>query len=442
VEGKWRRTCARSTDPTLLAQPAQDEYAVRRTRRPGDSIALEYNMIGTNARPGETVSKSLLLIPGPVTVAETVLNATARPMIDHRGPEFKGILDRVSTRMKPLFGTEKGEVLILGGSGTGGLEAAAANMFGPGDYLLACPIGVFGQRLIAIARTFGAEVEVLETAWGSAVDPEALRARLAADTEKKITGILLTHNETSTGSQNDMAALANAIRGHDAYVIVDSVSALGAAPFEMDAWGFDVVVTASQKALGVPPGIVMVAVAPRAWAKMDANTAPRFYFDLKKAREFAALGQTPFTPPVSIAYGLEAALDEFERTGACEVQERHERYAAAIRACAEALGLDVFSREGAHSVTVVAINIPETLGADAIRKRLREQRGIVIGGGQGALKGKIIRIGTMGDLTQDDILDALGALETALLELGAPVKAGAGVQAARAVFAAQQRAAV
>jgi aspartate aminotransferase-like enzyme len=425
----------------LLAQPAQDEYAVRRTRRPGDSIPAEYNIVETNARPGVTVSKSLLLIPGPVTVPDTVLSATARPMIDHRGPEFKAILDRVSAKMKPIFGTTQGDVLVLGGSGTGGLEAAVANMFGSGDYLLACPIGVFGQRLIAIARAFGAEVEVLETPWGSAVDPQALRARLAADSEKKITGILLTHNETSTGTQNDMAALAEAIRGHGAYVVVDSVSGLGAAPFEMDAWGYDVVVAASQKALMVPPGVVMVAVAPRAWVKIDANTAPRFYFDLKKAREFAELGQTPFTPPVSIVYGLDVALDEFARTGARAVRERHERYAAAIRACVEELGLEVFSREGAHSVTVVAINVPETIGADAIRKTLRE-RGIVIGGGQGALKGKIIRIGTMGDVTEADMLDALGALETALIQMGAPVKAGTGVQAARNVFLAAQQAAV
>jgi aspartate aminotransferase-like enzyme len=296
--------------------------------------------------------------------------------------------------------------------------------------------------LIAIARTFGAEVEVLETAWGSAVDPQALRARLAADTEKRITGILLTHNETSTGTQNDMAALAEAIRGHGAYVVVDSVSGLAAAPFTMDAWGFDVVVTASQKALAVPPGLAMVAVAPRAWEKMDANTAPRFYLDLKKAREFATLGQTPWTPPVSIVNGLDVALDEYERTGARAVEERHERYARAIRACAQALGLEIYSREGAHSVTVVAIHVPEAIGADAIRKTLREQRGIVIGGGQTSLKGKIIRIGTMGDLSQADILVVLGALETALLEAGAPVKAGVGVQAAREVFLAAPQHAV
>jgi aspartate aminotransferase-like enzyme len=381
------------------------------------------------------VSKNLLFIPGPVTVSESVLAASAQPMIDHRGPEFKALLERIAERLKPVFGTERADVLVLGSSGTGGLEAAVGNLFGPGDRVLACPIGVFGQRLIAIARSFGCEVEILETPWGSATDPAGLRARLHAGGERRFDGVLLTHNETSTGAQNDMAALAAAVRGHGAYTVVDSVSGLAASEFRMDEWGFDIVVTASQKALAAPPGLAMVAVAPRAWARIDANLgAQRFYFDLKKARQFAALGQTPWTPPVSVAFGLDAGLAEFERLGAAAVHDRHARYAQAIRAAAEALGLVLFSQAGAHSPTVVAIRLPEGIDSDAIRKSLRESRGVVIGGGQQALKGKIVRIGTMGDLTQTDILGALGALESALLEAGAPVRVGTGVQAALKVF--------
>jgi aspartate aminotransferase-like enzyme len=399
----------------------------------------------TQRPPEKSLSKQLLFIPGPVTVADVVLGATAQPLIDHRGPEFKALLESIERRMKPIFGTEQAQILILGSSGTGGLEAAVANLFGPGDRVLACPIGVFGDRLVGIARTFGCEVEVLETEWGGAVDATALRARLDAATgDARFAGVLLTHNETSTGAQNDMAALAEAVRGHGAYVVVDSVSGLGASEFKMDEWGFDVVVTASQKALACPPGLTMVAVAPRAWDRIDANVgAQRFYFDLKKAREFAALGQTPWTPPVSIVFGLEAALDEFERTGAVVVHERHARYARAIRAAAEALGLETYSRAGAHSVTVVALRLPPGIDGDAIRRSLRERRSVVIGGGQKSLKGKIIRIGTMGDLTQTDVLGALGALEIALLEGGAPIRAGTGVQAALNVFLeAEQPAAV
>jgi aspartate aminotransferase-like enzyme len=391
------------------------------------------------------VSKSLLFIPGPVTVAESVLAASAKPMIDHRGPEFKALLARIAAKLMPIFGTERAEILLLGSSGTGGLEAAVGSLFGPGDRLLACPIGVFGQRLIAIARNFGCQVEVLETPWGGAVDPAALRARLAAaQGEGRFDGILLTHNETSTGAQNDMAALAEAVRGYGAYTVVDSVSGLAASEFAMDAWGFDVVVAASQKALAAPPGLAMVAVAPRAWERIDANVgAQRYYFDLRKAREFAALGQTPWTPPVSIVFALDAALAEFERTGAVAVHERHARYARAIRAAAQALGLELYSRDGAHSPTVVAVKLPDGIDGDAIRKSLRESRGVVLGGGQKELKGKIIRIGTMGDLTQTDVLGALGALEIALLEAGAPIRAGTGVQAALKVFLeAEQPAAV
>ncbi len=389
------------------------------------------------------MSKNLLFIPGPVTVAESVLAAAAKPMIDHRGPEFKALLRRLAARLKPVFGTETAEIAILGSSGTGGLEAAVGNLFGPGDKLLACPIGVFGHRLIAIAQAFGCDVEVLDTTWGEAVDPEALRARLAADPQKRIAGVLLTHNETSTGTQNDMAALADAIRGHGAYVVVDSVSGLAASEFRMDDWGFDIVVAASQKALAAPPGLSMVAVAPRAWQRMDQNRSSRFYFDLKKTREFAALGETPWTPPVSIAFALDAALDVYEQTGAEAVYERHDRYARAIRAFALAHGLELYSRDGAHSLTVVAIRMPEGIDADDIRKKLREERGIVIGGGQKELKGKLIRIGTMGDLTQTDVLGALGAVEIALLEAGAPLHAGVGVQAALRVFLeAEQAAAV
>jgi len=381
------------------------------------------------------VSKNLLFIPGPVTVSESVLAASAQPMIDHRGPEFKALLERLAQRLRPVFGTDTAEILILGSSGTGGLEAAVGNLFGPGDRVLACPIGVFGQRLIAIARAFGCEVEILETTWGGGTDPAALRARLQAVGERRFDGVLLTHNETSTGAQNDIAALAAAIRGYGAYTVVDSVSGLAASEFRMDEWGFDIVVTASQKVLAAPPGLAMVAVAPRAWARIDANLgAQRFYFDLKKARDFAALGQTPWTPPVSVAFGLDAALAEFERTGAAAVHERHARYAQAIRTAAEAFGLALFSHAGSHSPTVVAIRLPDGIDGDVIRKSLRDSRGVVIGGGQQALKGKIIRIGTMGDLTQTDILGAIGALEIALLEAGVPIHVGTGVQAALKVF--------
>ena len=283
------------------------------------------------------------------------------------------------------------------------------------------------------ART-GSKSKCSTRPFGHAADPQALAARLKARDAQRIAGILLTHNETSTGVQNDMAALAEAIGDHPATVVVDSVSGLGASEFRMDEWGFDIVVTASQKALAAPPGLAMVAVGSRAWERIEAARSPRFYLDLAKAREFAKNGQTPWTPPVSLAFALDAALERYHEAGAPAAWARHALYASAIRAAAEALGLEIFSQPGAHSVTVVAIRVPAGVDADALRRTLRERDGIVMGGGQQELKGKIIRMGTMGDLSRGDILGALGALEIALREHGHDHTAGAGVGAALEVF--------
>jgi len=379
------------------------------------------------------MAKQLLFIPGPVTCAPAVLEAMARPMIDHRGPVFAGLIERIGSGLKPIFGTAS-DVVIAGSSGTGGLEAAVANVFSPGQKVLSCPVGVFGKRLATIAMRYGLEVEMLEVPLGSGTDAAALAARLRADTKHEIAGIMLTHNETSTGVQNDMAALAHAIGDHPASVIVDSVSGLGASEFAMDAWGFDIVVAASQKALAVPPGLAMIAVSGRAWKRMAEATAPRFYFDLQKAREFAALGQTPWTPPVSVAYALDVAIERYHAAGAASAYERHDRYRRAIHAFAAGAGLTVFSQPGAHSVTVVALHVPAGLSAAAIRSALLEDHDIVLGGGQAELKGKIVRMGTMGDLTLEDMLRGFEAFETVLRTQGHAVEAGAGTRAARRVL--------
>jgi aspartate aminotransferase-like enzyme len=382
------------------------------------------------------MTKQLLFIPGPVTCAPEILEALARPLIDHRGPEFAAILERVTHGMKPLFGTAA-DVVLLGCSGTGGLEAAVASSFSPGQRILAAPVGVFGRRFATIARTYGLQVETIETPLGDALDPAELAARLRADSAHEIAGILLTQNETSTGVQNDMAALAAAVGDHPATVIVDAVSGLGATPFWMDAWGFDVVVTASQKVLCAPPGLALVAVSERGWERMAAANIPRVYLDLVRAREFAKDGQTPWTPPVSLAFALEAAIGLYNGEGAQHVYARHDRYARAIRAFAAAAGIDVFSSAGAHSVTVVAMHAPAGCDVAAIRKELREAHGIVLGGGQAELKGKILRMGTMGDLTAADVLRALEALASVLRRQGFHIAPETGVNAARAVLEEQ-----
>lgn len=375
------------------------------------------------------VKKTLLLLPGPVPVAQPVLEAMAWPMINHRGPEFAELLDRIERGLRPAFGTS-GDVLVLGSSGTGGLEAAVASLFSPGDRLLSCPVGVFGKRLADIARTYGCQVEILETPLGAALDASALRERLERDRHHEIRGILLTHNETSTGVQNDMAAIAAVTRAHGALTVVDSVSGLGASRFEMDAWGYDVVVTASQKAFAVPPGLAMVAVSERAWSAIGSARIPRFYFDLGKARDFETKGQTPWTPPVSICYALAVALERYHADGLETNFERHATYARAVRAAFEALGFTIFSRPDAHSVTVVAATPPAGVDPGALLTALRERYGVVLSGGQGELSGKIVRFGTMGDVSESDLLGAIASLERALDDCGARVEFGSAVKAA------------
>jgi aspartate aminotransferase-like enzyme len=382
------------------------------------------------------MKKTLLLLPGPVPVAQPVLEAMARPMINHRGAEFAKILERVESALRPVFGTA-GDVLVLGSSGTGGLETAFVNLFAPGDVVLSCSIGVFGKRFASIAQTYGCTVEALDTPPGAALDPAALQARLEADRERRIAGVLLTHNETSTGAQNDMAALAPIVRAHGAISLVDSVSGLGASPFKMDEWGYDVVVTASQKAFAAPPGIAMVAASERAWKRLDANPAPRFYFDLRRARESGRDGQTPWTPPISILYALDVALAHYHGVGMEAQFERHARYARTVRAALEALGFAIFSRPGAHSDTVVAAYPPEGVEAKKLLERLRERYGVVLSGGQAEFAGKIVRFGTMGDVTEADLLGAIGAIELALADLGHGARAGAGTAAAIDVLGAR-----
>ncbi len=366
--------------------------------------------------------------------APEVLEAMAAPLIDHRGPEFAAVLGSIAHGLRPIFGTS-GDVVVLGSSGTGGLEAAVANSFASGQKVLACPVGVFGRRLATIAAVYGLDVETLETPLGAALDPAALARRLRDDRAHAFAGILLTHNETSTGVQNDMAALAAAVGDHPATVVVDSVSGLGASAFAMDDWRFDVVVGASQKALAAPPGIAMLALSARAWERMRDDGAPRFYFDLRKAREQAASGQTPWTPPVSIAFAVDAALKRYHENGAQQAYARHDRYARAIRAFAGSANLEPLSQPGAHSVTVVALRAPAGIDVAAVRTELRERHDVVIGGGQSELKGKIFRIGTMGAISPDDILAALEAFAAALRASGDPIDASAATRAARSILA-------
>lgn len=358
-----------------------------------------------------------LRIPGPTPIPPEVLHALSRPMINHRGPEFAAIIERIETQLQHFFQTTQ-PILFFPSAGSGAMEAAIVNCFSPGDHVLAVTIGVFGNRFAKIAETFGLRVTRLETPWGHAADLDQLTAALAD--QHDLRGVLLTHNETSTGVTNDIAALARIIRQRlpDALILVDAVSSLGCVDLQMDAWDLDVVFTGSQKGWMVPPGLAMVAVGPRAWAAADRATLPRFYWDFRMAKKSLNKGQTPYTPPVNIFFGLDVSLEMMRQEGRDAIFARHQRVADLTRSRARALGLTLFADPAFASNTVTAVTVPDGIDGKALTKALREQEGVVIAGGQEQLEGKLLRIGHLGYVHDADISACMDALERQLAALG------------------------
>ena len=370
-----------------------------------------------------------LRIPGPTALPPSVREAGARQMINHRGPEFAAMLARVLDGMKPYFGTTS-DIAMITTAGTGGLEAAVVNVLSPGDRVLGVSIGSFGDRFAKIARTHGADVTKIEVEWGQAADPAVVRAELERSPGYK--AVLLTHNETSTGVMNPIQELAAAVResAPDALILVDSVSGLGAVPFQMDGWGIDVVVTGSQKAWMAAPGLAMIAASERAWAAMETATMPRVYLDLRAHRESHAVGQTPFTPAIAVVYQVDEGLRLMALEGSQSVFARHEACAAATRAGLAALGFELFADPRHASKTVTAAVVPDDLDWKSFNGELK-RRGLVLAGGQGKLTGKIFRLGHLGSVTLEEILGAMSVLEFVSISAGRAVRPGAAVAAAQ-----------
>ena len=371
-----------------------------------------------------------LRIPGPTALPPSVREAGARQMINHRGPEFAAMLARIIDGMKPFFGTTS-DVAMLTSAGSGGLEAAIVNTLSPGDRVLGVSIGSFGDRFAKIAGIYGADVTKLDAEWGYAAAADEVRERLRAMPGTK--AVLLTHNETSTGVMNPIGELAAAIRAEapDALILVDSVSGLGAVPFEMDAWGVDVVVTGSQKAWMAAPGLAMIAASERGWAATETAKMPRFYLDIRTHRESAAAGQTPFTPAIAVVYQVDEGLRLMQAEGMAGVFARHEACAAASRAGLRALGFELLADDAVASKTVTAALLPEGHEWKPFNSAIKAH-GVVLAGGQGKLTGKIFRLGHLGSVTVDEILGAIAVLERVSLEQGRPIEPGRAVAAAQA----------
>lgn len=359
-----------------------------------------------------------LRIPGPTPVPDDILQAVAHPMINHRGKEFAGVIQRVTERLKDFFLTSQ-DVMIVSASGTGGLEAAVVNVLSPGDKVLAVTIGSFGERLASIAEVYGAAVIPLAYEWGQAARPDDIRAALKGNTGVK--AVLVTHNETSTGVTNPLAEIAAAVRetSPETLVVVDAVSSLAAIPLEMDGWGLDVVVTGSQKGWMVPPGLAFAALSERGWKAYANARMPKFYFDLGKHRDAQAKGQTPFTPAISIFFGLDVALERLTAEGLESIFTRHRNIANQTRAGIKRLGLELLCEdERFASDTVTAVKCPEGVEVSALRAMMEDEHNVVVAGGQGKLSGKIFRVGHLGLVEESDIEDTLTSLGAVFTKLG------------------------
>ncbi|MBM4461981.1 MAG: alanine--glyoxylate aminotransferase family protein [Chloroflexi bacterium] len=353
-----------------------------------------------------------LRIPGPTPCPDEVLEAMKRQMINHRGKEFRELLRRITDQLKGFFQT-KGDVLILTGSGTGGMEAAVVNTLSPGDKVLSVSIGSFGDRFADIAQQYGAEVKRLGFEWGSAADPDTVRRSLKANSPMK--AMLVTHNETSTGVTNDLASLSAVAKEFDLLVLVDGVSSVGSIDLPVDDWQCDVVVTASQKGWMVPPGLAMVSVSQKAWQAHAQAKMPRYYWDLGKAKRFLEeKGETPWTPAISVFYGMAVALDMVAQETLPKVFARHARVAQAARKGMKSLGLTLFPNEACASNTITAVNAPADLDVKRLLQILREEHSVILSGGQQKLDGKIFRIGHLGLVTEADMTEVVSALKVAL----------------------------
>lgn len=378
--------------------------------------------------------KRYLLAPGPTPVPPEVLLAMARPMIHHRAPEFDPIFQEVREGLQWLFQT-RNDVLILASSGTGGMEGAVSNFLSPGDKALVINGGKFGERWGKLCKTFGAQVTEIKVEWGHSVDPKVVADALKKD--PAIKAVYVQASETSTAVTHDVKAIGQIVKScPETILVVDAITALGVFDLKTDDWGLDVVVTGSQKALMLPPGLAFVSVSDKAWQLAEKAKNTSFYFNFKRERDNQQKNQTAFTPAVSMILGLQEVLKMLKAEGLDNVFARQTQMAYALREGAKAAGLEIFAK-GTPSDAVTAINAPAGVDGQAIYKNLRVQYGITAAGGQDHLKGKIFRISHMGYLDRFDVILALAATEMVLKGLGHPVTLGKGVAKAQELLMAK-----
>ncbi|AKF95410.1 alanine--glyoxylate aminotransferase family protein [Brevibacillus laterosporus] len=376
--------------------------------------------------------KIILRIPGPTPIPPRVQQAMNRPMIGHRSGQFSQMLSDVAEKIKPAFGTAQ-QVYVIAGSGTSALEMSVVNTLQAGDEAIVTISGAFGERFAKICERYQIKVHRLEVAWGEAITPELLQDFLVQHPMAK--AVFATYCETSSGVLNPIPELSRVVKEHsNALFIVDAVSCLGAVPCEMDEWGLDIVVTGSQKAFMLPTGLAFIAVSQQAWKRIEQITPQAFYLDLKAYRKSMADQTTPYTPAVSLVFGLEEVVTMLDEEGLPQVFARHELMKNMTRAAMRALGLPLMTEDAYASPTVTSVDPGDLFDAEELRKILRTKYNVIIAGGQQHLKGRIFRIGHMGYCDPQDVLTVISLIEISLQQIGYEITLGAGVRAAQEVL--------
>lgn len=370
--------------------------------------------------------KHYLFTPGPTAVPPEVALEMARPILHHRTPQFSAILDQARERLQPLFGTRQ-EVILLACSGTGAMEAALTNLLGPGQSAIYVNAGKFGERWGKLLFANGVTGHEITVEWGRAVRLDQIEEALRAHPEAQ--ALFMQASETSTAAVHPVDAVAAMTRQRDVMLVVDGVTSVGVFAQHMDQWGIDALVTGSQKALMLPPGLGMIALSERAWERAAKSRAPRFYFDL--ARELKAQRDehtTAFTPAVSLVLGLNKSLELIHAETLPAVYARHRLMAQAACDAAQVLGLKLLSPD--HPAPgVTGILTPPGVDGSKVVRFMREGLGVGVQGGQDRMKGKLVRIGHMGYVSPFDMMIAVGAFELALAQAGYRFEMGAGVAA-------------
>lgn len=376
------------------------------------------------------IKKQRLLTPGPTPLLPAALQAMMGSDIHHRTDDFRKLYKQVLSDLKEVLKTSN-DVLVLVSSGTGGLEAAASNFFSPGDEVLVCSAGKFGERWVEIAKTWNMKATALTAPYGQAVQPEEVEKALAQN--QKLKGVFVQASETSTGTQHDVKTMGLAVKKTSAIFVVDAITGIGTMPLDIEGWGLDVVVGGSQKAFMIPPGLSFLSISPKAWALADSATSPHYYFNLKREKKSAANGESVFTPSIALLVAFAEALKYVKSIGIDNLIANAQVLARATRESVKVLGLEAFSDSPASSVT--AVKAPAGMDSGVIVKEFRNRFNAIISNGQGTMKGQIFRLAHLGYFDFHDLFAIVAELELILAAHGKPVQFGSAVAAAQKVYA-------